>query len=364
MRQFRIQWFSWVGGLMLAACLAMVVYQVQSGSQLTEPGPKEKVQAAALVAAGSRPESPAGGLLSGNGIVEPRGRETRVGSPAAGLIVRVAVQEGAQVRAGDVLVELDAKLERAALEIATAEVTAAARDLAKAQAGERLELVDATKRDAEAALGKSRQSDATLVRLENLAEQKLATQDELERSRHQAMQDRALYQAAMARRAALVNGPRTEDVAIAEARLATAKAKAQEKQTQVANRRVLAPHAGTVLQIKYRAGESVTPGIGDPLLLLGDLTATRVRADIDERDFSRLRLGAKAYVTADAFPGVRFAGEVVEIGKRIGRKNIRSDDPKERVDTKILETVIELEDPGRLLPGLRVMAFIAGVDAQ
>jgi len=42
----------------------------------------------------------------------------------------------------------------------------------------------------------------------------------------------------------------------------------------------------------------------------------------------------------------------------LGRKNVRKDEPSERVDTKILETLIEL-DPGAALPiGLRVDAFL------
>jgi len=42
----------------------------------------------------------------------------------------------------------------------------------------------------------------------------------------------------------------------------------------------------------------------------------------------------------------------------LGHKNIRTDEPTERVDTKILETLIQL-DPGTQLPdGLRVDAYI------
>jgi len=48
----------------------------------------------------------------------------------------------------------------------------------------------------------------------------------------------------------------------------------------------------------------------------------------------------------------------VRIGQALGRKNIRTDEPTERVDKKILETLVEL-DPGQTLPiGLRVDAFL------
>jgi len=46
------------------------------------------------------------------------------------------------------------------------------------------------------------------------------------------------------------------------------------------------------------------------------------------------------------------------VGRILGRKNVRTDEPSERVDTKILETLVEL-DPGQQLPlGLRVDSFV------
>jgi hypothetical protein len=79
--------------------------------------------------------------------------------------------------------------------------------------------------------------------------------------------------------------------------------------------------------------------------------------DLDERDVARVVVGAPAFVTADGFPGRRFAGKVAEVGHRMGRKNVRSDDPIERIDTKILEVVLDLDDAKDLVPGLRVLAY-------
>jgi HlyD family secretion protein len=42
----------------------------------------------------------------------------------------------------------------------------------------------------------------------------------------------------------------------------------------------------------------------------------------------------------------------------MGRKNVRSDDPTERIDTKILEVVCELDAKDGLVPGLRVTNFV------
>ena len=77
-----------------------------------------------------------------------------------------------------------------------------------------------------------------------------------------------------------------------------------------------------------------------------------------DEDIGRLRAGAAAYATAPAFPGERFPGKVVEIGRRMGRKNVRTDDPAARIDTKILEVVFELEAKASLVPGLRVLGWV------
>ncbi|MFY0539504.1 HlyD family efflux transporter periplasmic adaptor subunit [Nannocystis pusilla] len=95
-------------------------------------------------------------------------------------------------------------------------------------------------------------------------------------------------------------------------------------------------------------------------MVLGDTRVLRVRMAVEERDIGRLALGSQAHVTADAFPGRRFPGRVVEIGRRMGRKNIRTDDPVECIDTKILEVVIELDKTEALLPGLRLVSVIGG----
>jgi hypothetical protein len=80
--------------------------------------------------------------------------------------------------------------------------------------------------------------------------------------------------------------------------------------------------------------------------------------DVDETDVSKVRVGQGAYVTADAFGKQKFWGRVVRIGQQLGPKNVRTDEPTERVDKKILETLVELDQGGDLPVGLRVDAFI------
>jgi hypothetical protein len=69
-------------------------------------------------------------------------------------------------------------------------------------------------------------------------------------------------------------------------------------------------------------------------------------------------VGQRAYVTAEAYGTQRFWGHIIRVGRILGKKNIRTDEPSEHVDTKILETLVEL-DAGQTLPmGLRVDSFV------
>jgi hypothetical protein len=115
-----------------------------------------------------------------------------------------------------------------------------------------------------------------------------------------------------------------------------------------------------VLRIHHREGESVSNSTNapDPIFTIGDKSALRVRVDVDEADVSKLSLGQRAYVTADAYGDKRFPGHVVRIGQEMGPKNIRTDEPTERVDKKVLQTLIRLDDGHELPVGLRVDSFI------
>ena len=138
---------------------------------------------------------------------------------------------------------------------------------------------------------------------------------------------------------------REEDRAMAEANLQLAKARLEEARAVLDKTFVRAPLDGTVLRKYHRAGESVSNSATnpDPIFTIGDKRALRVRVDVDEADVSKLSLGQSAYVTADAYGSKRFAGHVVRIGQQLGRKNVRTDEPSEHVDNKILETLVELD---------------------
>jgi multidrug resistance efflux pump len=296
-------------------------------------------------------------LIGGNGVVEPRGEEVAVAAPLPGKIMARRVQEGSQVKTGDAIVELENSAELAALRAADADLAVTEADYLAARRGGRASDVAASSAEAEAAQARAELSKASLDRIERLAKDGAATGDELDRARRTYEADAAAASAAGARTKS-VRRPRKEDVLAAQARVEASRARRDQAAAALDKLVVRAPIDGEVLQAKYDVGEYYSPSGGDALVILGDTRVLQVRMDVEERDIGGLALGAKSFVMADAWPGRRFEGKLVEIGRRMGRRNVRTDDPTERTDTKILEVVLELEDPADLVPGLRVMSFV------
>jgi hypothetical protein len=64
-------------------------------------------------------------------------------------------------------------------------------------------------------------------------------------------------------------------------------------------------------------------------------------------------------VTADAYGEQRFAGTITRVTGELGRKRVRDDDPRARLDTRILEVLFTLDRPATLPLGLRMDLHLA-----
>ena len=351
--------------LLLGTCGVQIVRSA-TAAPVTEPVAKDekKAERTAVSRVGGADVKdplppPASEVVGGNGVVEPAERETRVAAEVSAVVAKVLVKEGDHVEAGQLLVQLDDSVERAALAAAEADLEGEKANLAKALKGVRVEDRDAVAADVEAAKARAELSANVFARTQQLATSGATTPDELERTKRQAQTDAANLQASQARLRAAEAGSRREEISFQRARTLAAEAKVAQAKAQVDRLAVHAPAAGEVLQVKVRPGELYTlSGASDGMVVMGDTSRLRVRMDVDERDVAAVQVGASAYVTADAFGDRTFEGKVVEVGRRFGRKNVRTDDPIEKNDTKILETVLELEGTPPLIVGQRVVAFV------
>jgi multidrug resistance efflux pump len=276
----------------------------------------------------------------------------------------VAVDENDEVTAGQVLAVIENSDYRARVASAEAALRLREAEARRAHNGAR----DQERRDAAAAareaLAVFDHTTADVARQRDLFAQDVISRSEMDRADEQVKVAQAKLDSARERLSLVEAGSREEDLAQADAQVALARAALEEVGALLEKTYIRAPIDGIVLRRHRRAGESVSTQFDSPVVTLADRSRVRVRVDVDETDVARLRDGQAAYVTADAFAGRRFTGRVIRVGQVLGRKTVRTDEPTERVDTKILETLIELDD-GRELPlGLRVQAFICRGDSR
>jgi ABC exporter DevB family membrane fusion protein len=304
------------------------------------------------------PSEHQGAVVAGPGRVEALSEEVRVSAQISGRLQDVLVDENDRVHSGQVIAVIENVDYRA--RVASAEATLRLREAESrrvqngARAQEREDAAAAV-REAEAVLDNAK---ADVARRRNLFNETVISRAELDNSEEQARVAQARADSARERSSLLEAGSREEDIARADADVALARAALDEAKAILDKTFVRAPIDGIVLRRHRRSGESVSTQFESPVVTLADRSRVRVRVDVDESDVSKLRVGQAGYVTADAFGNRRFNGHIVRIGRILGRKNVRTDEPTERIDTKILETLVELDDGAELPLGLRVQAFI------
>lgn len=300
-------------------------------------------------------------VVAGPGRVEALSEEVRVSAQVGGRLQTVLVDEGDRVTAGQTLAVIENADYRARVASAEAQLRLREADARRVHNGAReQERRDAAAglREAEAVLGNTR---ADLQRKGDLFREAVISRAELDKAEEQIGVAQAKVDSARERVSLLEAGSREEDRAKADAEVALARAALEEARAVLDKTIIRAPIDGVVLRRHRRPGESVSTQFESPIVTIADRSRVRVRVDVDETDVARLRAGQPAYVTADAFGDRRFTGRVVRVGQVLGKKTVRTDEPSERVDVKILETLIELDDAAgaRDLPlGLRVQAFV------
>jgi ABC exporter DevB family membrane fusion protein len=310
------------------------------------------------------PASALAPLVNGNyrvaapGRIEPASEEIRIGTSLNAVIRELLVKEGDAVKRDQVVAVLENADLKAALARAEAQLRLREAELERVNNGARPQ----ERSEALAALQESeavmRNAATDLERRRRLLQSNNVAQEQVDRAEREYLVAQKRHAGMMQRYSLVMDGARAEDVAIAQANVELARAARDEAKATLEKTFIRSPIDGTVLKVHRRAGELVSVFFDQPIVTLGDLTRLYARIDVDESDIAHVKLGEKAFVTANAFGDRRFEGKVARIGQTIGRKNVHTDDPKERQDTKVLEVLIALA-PGAPLPtGLRINAFI------
>jgi len=293
------------------------------------------------------------------GRVEPASGEIRIAAATAGVIGEVLVKANDKVFAGEPLLRLVDHEAQARLASAEAQVamrrrarndeSASARAVGRRRAEDAVADAERAVTEAQAALDRAavekragRGSDADL----NTARASLSR-----------AQERLAQQKAELRR--IETDPNTPLPTAAEGQLNVARAELLAAVAAIDKLTIRAPRAGTVLQVNARAGELAAPSSAPPLVLLGDNSALRVRAELDEHDFGEIKIGQPALVRAAAFRGRDFAGKVTLIAPIVEPGRLNSRGQRNVTDVDVVEVLIDLTEPGPLAVGMKVDVFFS-----
>lgn len=235
-------------------------------------------------------------------------RQVQLGFRVSGRIAEMAVDEGHQVTAGQVLARLDTQPYEDAIRIAEAQVASQAAALAKAEAGPRpAEIAQGRAAVAERNADVANANQA-LERARQLRPGGAISQAQLDQA--QAVKDMAAARVASAQEALrlLEEGTRPEDLAAARANLRAAEANLASAKTSLKDAELRAPAAGIILSRVREPGAITAPS--DAVYVLSLSQPVWVRTYIAEPELGRLHPGMAVEVVSDSARDRPYRGRI------------------------------------------------------
>ncbi len=257
-------------------------------------------------------------ITSASGEVKPK-KNVNISAHVPGRIIKIGVEEGERVKAGDFLLKLDS----------TQYEANADRDRA---------LIHSFKAELIRAEAQLKKDESFYKRQEKLYEEKLISKEQLEAAKAQYDISRAQYQAT------------TYQIDQAQASLLSTM---DNLSKTVYN----SPIEGIITSLRVEEGEVAMIGTmnnpGTILMTIADLSVMEVEVEVDETDVIGVGIGQQAEVKVDAFPDQTIKGKVTEIGSSALQKTTSSQESRD------FKVIITLENPpDNLKPGLSASADI------
>jgi HlyD family secretion protein len=231
--------------------------------------------------------------VMGAGTLEPRTRTT-ISPKIAGRLMEILADQNDQVKAGQVLARLDSTEISRQIDIAQASLNAG-------QA-----TVERIKTDASRAKAVYEQAKRDYQRISGLAESKMASQSDVEKSQEKLF----IAEADLSKSTA----------AITEAMLqvVTAQKTLQYHQALLLDANIISPFEGFVIRRDKEVGDVVVPGAS--VLQLISTQEMWISAWVDESAMADLSVGQPARIVFRSEPGKPYAGKVVRMGLEADRE--------------------------------------------
>jgi len=232
-------------------------------------------------------------IVSASGKIQAK-TTVNISANSMGRVTKLAVEEGARVKAGQFLLEIDPRSLRT--QVVRGEAGLSAQQTAVAQARVQLE----------SARTQLKLSQDTLKRQQDLWKDQLTTKEALERAENDVkLRERDVES-------------RQASITMESTRVRQTTADLDNAKYNLGQVSIDSPIDGIVTRRNIELGENVMIGTmnnaGTVLLTIADMSIIEAELEVDETDIPSLVLGQTAKVTIDAIQDKSFTAKVTEIG--------------------------------------------------
>jgi len=263
-----------------------------------------------------------GVVLTATGYIIPH-HKIEANSKVTGRVAWIGVEKGDKVKEGQVLVRLEDQEFRAQYDQARGAADSARAQFEQLQHGSRPEEIQQTEHNLSEARATAANDKLTLDRTRTLVDQGVLSKQALDdaTAKYEASQQRA-HSLEQNNQLAKI-GPRTEEIARAKGAVTQAEGQAAYAKSQLDATVIRAPISGTILDRSAEKGELLTGQFASaarPVFSIANLDDIQADLDIAQDDFAKLGPHQKAVVTVDAFPDLKWNGEIAEMSPEANRQ--------------------------------------------
>ncbi len=293
--------------LVIAVIAVIIIFNLQSQREKSIKVSVEKVKRQDMTS-----------VISASGEVKPK-KNVNISSQIAGRVIKIGVEEGQQVKAGDFLLKLESTQYEANADGDRARIQSLRADMIRAEA--------VKNRD-----------DGFYKRQKKLFDAELISTETLESAK-------ANYEISKANCDAILF------------QIKQAQASLQSTLDILKKTEYYAPIEGIITSLRVEEGETALVGTmnnpGTVLMTIADLSVMEVEVEVDETDVVGVKIGQKSEVKIDAYPDDIITGTVTEVGSSALQTVTTADESKD------FKVVVTLENPpANLKPGLSASADI------
>jgi len=231
-------------------------------------------------------------------------RQVQLAFNGAERITQMPAREGDAVKKGQLLATLDTDRLGHNVELQQAQVASQQQVVARLVAGSRPEEISKAQADVEGARIDADNAESTWQRQKELVEQHFVAKQQADNARAAADAAQARYRALQEVLKLVQAGPRKEDIAAAKATLQASKAALEVARKALDDASLYAPDNGVIQERILEPGDMASPQ--RPVYTLALTDPIWVRAYVQETGLGRIKLGMRAEVTTDSFPGKRY----------------------------------------------------------